>query len=237
MSEHADLRATDAVRRPRRAIPRLRPGRAGWVALAPPITLALFLGPIVLGLLGTVLPAFGVLPVLGGHSASLAAWRDLLEAPGLATSLRLTLVSGFGSTLIALALTLAFAAGWHGSRSFAALRGLLAPLLAVPHAAFAIGFGFLVAPSGWLVRLLSPWATGWERPPDLALVQDPYGLALMLGLVVKEVPFLLLMTLAALGQMRADHTLWVARTLGYGPVTAWVKTVLPALYPQIRLPV
>jgi putative thiamine transport system permease protein len=55
--------------------------------------------------------------------------------------------------------------------------------------------------------------------------------------VLKEVPFLLLMTLAALGQAPADRTLAIARSLGYGPATAWFKTVLPLVWPQIRLPV
>src|SRR3546814_10354568 len=96
----------------------------------------------------------------------------------------------------------------------------MAPLIAVPHAAVALGLAFLIAPSGWLVRLVSPWATGWELPPDVATVQDPNALALALGLNVKELPFLLLMTLAALGQVRADERLAVARSLGYGPVTA-----------------
>ena len=113
----------------------------------------------------------------------------------------------------------------------------MAPLIAVPHAAIALGLAFLIAPSGWLARLVSPWATGWDLPPDAATVQDPNGLALTLALVIKEVPFLLLMTLGALEQVRAEERLAVARSLGYGPVVAWLKAVLPAVYRQIRLPV
>ena len=45
------------------------------------------------------------------------------------------------------------------------------------------------------------------------------------------------MTFAALGQVRADDRLRMARSLGYGPVCAWLKVVLPPVYPQIRLPV
>ena len=45
------------------------------------------------------------------------------------------------------------------------------------------------------------------------------------------------MTFAALGQVRADDQLRMARSLGYGPVQAWLKVVLPQVYPQIRLPV
>jgi putative thiamine transport system permease protein len=37
--------------------------------------------------------------------------------------------------------------------------------------------------------------------------------------------------------VRADERLAVARSLGYGPVVAWLKAVLPAVYRQIRLPV
>ena len=213
--------------------------RRRWSALSlvPPLTLALFLGPIAGGLIGTWAPAFGILPALGGTALSLDPWRALVGAPGLAGSVMLSAGTGLGATLLSVGIALWFCAAWHGTRVFAGLRRLLAPLLALPHAAFAIGFAFLVAPSGWLARLLSPWATGWTRPPDLATVNDPMGLALVLGLVVKEVPFLLLMTVAALNQVRADRTLTVARTMGYGPVTAWGKTVLPLVYPQLRLPI
>ena len=190
--------------------------RGGLLRFFPALTLVLFLAPIAAGLIGTWLPAFGYLPALGGESFGLAPWRGLLASPGLATSLRLTLTSGFLATAVSLALVIGFVAGCHGTRLFARLRRGLAPLLAVPHVAVAIGVGFLIAPSGWALRLVSPWATGWQTPPDVALVQDPYGLALTFALVVKEVPFLLLMTLAALDQTRAAERLAVARSLGYG---------------------
>jgi putative thiamine transport system permease protein len=211
--------------------------RADLLRFLPALTLVLFLAPVVAGLIGTWLPAFGYLPVLGGDSISWAPWATLAARPGLGESLRLTLISGFLSTFAAFALTVLLLASCHGGRLLTALRGLMAPLIAVPHAAVALGLTFLIAPSGWLVRLVSPWATGWELPPDVATVQDPNALALTLGLVVKELPFLLLMTLAALGQVRADERLAVARSLGYGPVVAWLKAVLPAVYRQIRLPV
>ncbi|WP_343054998.1 ABC transporter permease [Azospirillum oleiclasticum] len=207
------------------------------LGLFPAVTVVVFLGPILVGLVGTLLPSFGILPALGGTEPTLKPWRDLLAAPGLTASIRLTLITGVAATLMSVALAFGIAAAWHGSRWFAVLRGVLPPLLAVPHAAFAIGFAFLVAPSGWIVRLLSPWATGWTRPPDIALVQDPWGIAYTLALVCKEVPFLVLAIAAALGQTGADGLLRAARSLGYGPVAAWVKVVLPLVYRQVRLPV
>jgi putative thiamine transport system permease protein len=208
----------------------------GWLGVVPALTLAVFVAPVAAGLLGTLLPAFGVLPALGGTAPTLQPWRDLFAAPGFATALRLTLTTGFAATLLSLALTLGFCASFQGTGPFRQLQRLLAPLLAIPHAAFAIGLAFLLAPSGWLARLLSPWLTGWARPPDLATIQDPWGLAMTAALVAKEVPFLLLMTLSALGQTRAEATLRLARTMGYGPVAAWLKFVLPLVYRQLRLP-
>ena len=67
------------------------------------LTVGLFLGPVVAGLIGTLLPAFGYLPVLGGEQFSLEPWRRLLAAPGLAAAVQVTLTTGFASTAIALA--------------------------------------------------------------------------------------------------------------------------------------
>ena len=46
-------------------------------------------------------------------------------------------------------------------RGFSLLRRTLAALVAVPHSAIAIGLVFLLAPSGWLIRILSPGITGF----------------------------------------------------------------------------
>ncbi|MHA1600898.1 MAG: ABC transporter permease, partial [Alphaproteobacteria bacterium] len=222
----------------RQLTPRVVPRSAGgWLRWVPALTLGLFLAPVGAGLIGTWLPAFGYFPALGGDEISLAPWRALFSYPGLAASVWLSLCAGVLATVISMSLAVGFVAACYNTPIFRQMRRFLAPLLAVPHLAIAVGLSFLIAPSGWIFRLISPWATGWQVPPDVALVQDPYGLALTFALVIKETPYLLLMTLAALDQSQAGDRLAVARSLGYGPVTAWVKTVLPAIYPQIRLPI
>jgi putative thiamine transport system permease protein len=203
----------------------------------PALTLLFLLAPVGAGLLGTLAPAFGYLPALGGAEASLAPWVDLFMAPGLWGSLKLSFVTGFSATLLSLALVVFFCAAWQGTRPFRWFQRVLSPLLSVPHVTVAFGLAFLLSPSGWLLRLLSPWATGLERPPDYLLPQDPLGLSLILGLVLKEAPFLFLMVLAALGQAEAGRAGAVARSLGYGPMTAWLKGVFPRIYAQIRLPI
>jgi putative thiamine transport system permease protein len=220
--------------------PRAPASRSRLLRLAPAGTLCLFLGPVAAGLVGTLLPAFGHLPALGGVGLGLAPWRALLAAPELPHALALTLTTGVTATLLAFLLVLFFLAACHSTGQLTVLRRLLAPLLAVPHAAMALGLAFLIAPSGWAVRAVSGiaslWSSGWQTPPGIATAPDPFGIALIAGLMLKETPYLLLMALAALDQVQADRTLAAARSLGYGPVTAWLKTVLPQLYPQIRLP-
>ena len=213
-------------------------GLAAWgLRRAPGVVLAALALPVFAGLLGTLAPAFGLMAVFGQAQPGLAIFADLLAWAGFWPALWLSLKVGLVSTALSLLLVVGLVAIWQGSRSFGLFRHALAPLLAVPHAAVAFGLVFLIAPSGWGVRLLSPWATGWQRPPDLLIVQDPGGWALIAGLVVKEVPFLLLMVLAALGQSDASRAMLMARSLGYARPIAWVLAVFPLVYRQIRLPV
>lgn len=207
------------------------------IRAAPGLVVALMVLPVAAGLAGAVLPAFGYFPVLGGETFSLAPWSELLAWPGLGAAVRLSLFTGISATALSLFITMLIVAAWQGTRSFRVVTSLLAPLLSLPHAAAAFGLAFLIAPSGWVARALSPWATGWDRPPDLLIVHDQAGLALIAGLVIKEVPFLMLMTLAALGQTDSARRMAIARSLGYGRVIGWAKTVLPAIYAQVRLPV
>lgn len=203
----------------------------------PTVLIAVLLaGAVLAGLAGTLLPAFGYLPVLGFDSFSLEPFRNLLDMPGLARSALLSFTTGLAASLFSLGIVLVFAAGWSGTATFRRLSRFLSPLLSVPHAAAAIGLAFLIAPSGFLVRAFSPWATGWTRPPDLLILNDPLGLSLTAGLVAKEVPFLFLMTLAALNRPHIRDFFRAGSSLGYGRIATFFKIVLPQIYPLIRLP-
>ncbi|MSO89548.1 MAG: ABC transporter permease [Rhodospirillaceae bacterium] len=204
--------------------------------VAPVVTLLLLILPIAAGLAGTVLPSFGYLPALGGTDFSLGPWRDLLAYPGFGSALRLSIVTGLAATMLSFAIAVLTCAAFHGAPGFRRLQAAIAPILAMPHSALAIGFAFLIAPSGWLARLAAS-ATGADRPAAIVTVQDEGGLALIAGLLLKEVPYLLLMIFAALNQTPARHALAIARSLGYGGALAWIKVVLPRIYPQIRLPI
>ncbi len=211
--------------------------KGGAFALAPVVTLGLFLTPVAIGLMGTLAPAFGFYPALGLTTVSLDPWRRLIDDPSLASALGLSLWVGFGSTIAATAIAFGLCAGLYHRRSFARVQSVLAPALAFPHASFAVGLAFLLAPSGWIARAISPWLTGWTQPPDVLIVNDPNGVAMFIALTLKEALFLILMIVAALGQVEAGPNLRAARTLGYGPVRAWLIVVAPRVYDQVRLPV
>lgn len=190
-----------------------------------------------------LLLVFGVVPVLYGLTGTLIegahanGWAELLATPGLSNSLLLSAWTGLASTCGALALAHAtIALVWTPER-IQRLRLTSLPVLASPHLAIAIGIVLLMSPSGLILRALSPWATGFQQPPDWATVQDAFGWSLILGLTVKETPFLILVLLANLSQVNAQRLMTQARVLGYGPLKAWFVAVAPLLQQRSRLAV
>jgi putative thiamine transport system permease protein len=210
-------------------------GRGLRATVLAAVALGLLL-PIAAGLWQTGQAAFGHLPAIGHNALSLAPWAELLSLPGFGTAVRHSLVTGIAATGLSLILAVGFCAAVHGRMTRAGGTRMLTPFLAAPHAAIAIGLAFVLSPSGWIARALAP-VIGWDRPPDIASVGDPWGIALILGLMVKEVPFLLLVILSALTQIPVRSHMAVGRSLGYGRGLVWLKIIMPQVWPLIRLPV
>ncbi len=199
--------------------------------------LIVFLLPILVGISGVLLPAAGYFPALGFTQFSFHPAMSFITAPGVGESIWLALKTGLIATALSLLCCFIILTGLMHDRIFSLLRRMLAALVAVPHSAIAIGLVFLLAPSGWLMRILSPGITGFDSPPDWSLVPDPYGWALIFGLMAKEIPFLLMVSLAAMATLPARQFEQIANSLGYGRVAAWATLILPLIYRQIRLPV
>ena len=185
-------------------------------------------------------PLLAIAALSLGGLLNVQAWSDLWHDTQWLPALGLSLWTGLSSTALAWWITAwLLAQGFVRDRMGALLRGVPV-MLATPHAAFAIGLVFLIAPSGWLLRALSPWLTGFDWPPAWPTTQDPWGLGLILALTAKEIPFLLWTAATQLQRddvrqrWRAEHTL--AQTLGYPPHRAWWRVVWPQLAPRLFWP-
>ena len=188
-------------------------------------------------------PLLLALPLALIEGTQAEAWRALLADASslrlLASSTLLSLFTALSSTLIALGLALWLTTHLHGTRAWQRLANALGALLAVPHAAFAIGLALLLMPAGLLARMLAP-LFGWAAPPDWPTVNDPRGLGLIIVLVAKETPFLLwnIAALLARPELALQLRGWLAegRTLGYAPRALWWRVLWPLLLPRLAWP-
>ena len=193
--------------------------------------------PVIIGIIASILPAIGIDIARNQFTFSFEAFYLLLDSSGFWQSTILSISIGLVTTSISLILVILFIASWFETPLFTSALRFLSPILSIPHAATAFGLAFLIAPSGFFMRLLSPWVTGFEKPPDLLILNDPLGLSLISGLIVKEVAFILLLTIAALTQSNSTNFAKISGSLGYGKTAGWIKSSFPIIYKQIRLPV
>jgi putative thiamine transport system permease protein len=207
--------------------------------LAPALALLLLVGSICLGLLFVLAIGFGYLPALGGRSLSLDAFRTLADDPRTLPALGSTLLAGTLATLAATVAAFTLIAMFDpcGSAPQGWPQRLAVAVLAVPHVAMALGLGFVLAPSGWMMRGIDALTGLLPLPPDVELVPREQGLALALGLFLKETPFLFVAMATALRQIGPARQMLMARALGYSDGMAWTKLVLPQLYPLVRFPI
>ena len=193
------------------------------------LVLGLFAGGIGWALIQTL----GDFPAAGEHQFTLAHYQALLIDPELRVSILLTFVLATIATAISAAagmgLALAFRNQARGSRTIGAL--LQIPI-AVPHLALAVLLANLIGQSGWLARL-TRLAGVIQVPADFpALVNDRYGFGIVIAYVLKETPFIALITLAMLRRIDSDYEL-AAATLG---ASAWQRfryVTLPLAAPAV----
>ena len=148
--------------------------------------------------LGLPLILFFALPIsasiffaLGGLF-DITGWTAFLSHPQLWPALQLALFTGLISTGISLFVGLLIVSGLYQTEWWPRLSTQVGSMLAVPHLALAVGVSFLIMPSGFIARAIAVFA-GWAVPPNWVTTHDPYGVALVTCLVIKETPFLVVL--------------------------------------------
>jgi len=195
--------------------------------------------PMIPGVAGVLLSAFGYIPPIGLTQLSLTGFYNVFDWNGVWLSIGLTLFTSLFSSYLACFITFAVLQRCWQRQGWKRIEWLLSPLLAMPHVAFAIGFAFLFSPTGMGARMLSAaFGNDWlTHGSELSwLVKDPYGLGLALALAVKEVPFLLLMSIPILSQLKIDQITKVSASLGYSPQQMWWKCIFPQWFSKMRFP-
>ena len=152
----------------------------------------LFLTPILFGFLGTTITSLGYFPNIE-NKIGLSYFYSLLDLPGLHKSMFLTIFVGFVSTFLSLIISQLILLKVYNSKFYSLIKKCLVPLIAFPHVTMAVGVSFLFSSSGFFIRLNSYFFSQFDRPPNSNLFPDDFGFFLILGLVLKEVPFFLLM--------------------------------------------
>ncbi len=209
------------------------------------ILLVVLVVPVVAGLIGVVFPALGYFPVLGATTFSFDVFKQLLSVDDLGRMVWLSLFTGLGATLLSIAGAIFLLAACYQTKTFRYLQGLLSPLLALPHAATAIAFLFVISPSGIITRLFTASGEGVMVSAGMskwsfAFPYDEIGLSVLFALTLKELPFVVLMAMSVMSQPQLSNKfkgyVAIGASLGYTPIASFMKLVLPLVYRQIRLP-
>ncbi|MDC0093023.1 ABC transporter permease subunit [Alphaproteobacteria bacterium] len=195
----------------------------------------LIITPIFFGFLGFFLPSFGYFPSIGHYDFDLNYFKSSFDLPGISKSFKLSIFTGFFSTILALFFSQVILLNFFQTKIYNYIRLIIAPLLALPHITMAVGLIFLFSPSGLIFRLISPWLTAFNRPPNFFIIPDEYGIFLILGLILKETPFFLLLSMSALEQLPARQAFNVGRTLQHSSFSTWFILIFPLIYKKIRL--
>lgn len=172
-------------------------------------------GLSVAALAGVVSASFRPGALIGG-SYGTDAWRRLFSDSSFLDALIFTLRAALIATLLSVLLALPLAMALR--RSTALARGLVALPLPVPHLVIASVAVLWLGPAGVADRVAT----------TLPVIADSFGWGVILVYVLKEIPFLTLLMLAAFGEDdRAREE--AARTLGASRWERWRGVLLPQL--------
>ena len=191
--------------------------------------------PIICGFLGFFLPSFNYLPILGKDELSLNYFYISMKIPGIYKSILLSIFTGLVSTALALFFSQVILLYFFKTKFYNYVKIIISPIIALPHITMAIGLIFLLSPSGLLLRSVSPWLTGFDRPPNSFIFPDEYGFLLILGLMLKEIPFLILVSLSALKEFSSTKIFDLGKSFQYSSFSTWFILIFPIIYKKIRL--
>ncbi len=201
------------------------------LSLAPTIfiVVVVFGGGLFLGLL----QGLGYFPGADDPSFTLEYFRNVLEDRDFLTSLGLTLYISLSSTLIAVISSIGSAL------IFLSLSGrqrwihfIFQVPLVVPHLVVAIAVIFLLSPTGWFSRIAQALGLITTSSDFPLLVNDRFGIGIIVTYVWKEVPFITVMLFSVLRNAGVD-LINVGKTLNANRWQRFRFIILPMILPSL----
>lgn len=150
------------------------------------------------------------------------AWTRLFNDPNFVEALIFTIRAAAISTVLSVAISvpLAFALRRHTGIS----RALVGAPIPIPHLVTASLVVLWLGPGGLMDRVFF----------TLPIVRDSFGIGVILVYILKEVPFLTMLILAALGEEDESRE-EAARTLSPSRWARWKSVLLPQLHRPLTL--
>jgi putative spermidine/putrescine transport system permease protein len=193
------------------------------------VVVVLFGGGLALGLIQSL----GHLPAAGLKSLSFRHFINVLGDPDFLKSLMLTLHIALSSTLIAGAISTVMAIFLLTlSEKNRLVHFIFQIPLTVPHLVIAVAVVFMLSPTGFFSRLAIKFGLIASSAAFPLLINDRWGVGIIMAYVWKEIPFITLMILAVLRHTGAE-LLEVGRTLKAGPWQRFRYITLPTISPSL----
>ena len=98
----------------------------------------------------------------------------------------------------------------------------------------AVGISFLFSSSGFFIRILA-LVFNFDRPPNLDLFPDNYGFFLIFGLILKETPFFLLISIGFLNNTKSKEYFFLAKSKKFSDFVSWIFFIFPIIYRKLKI--
>jgi len=178
----------------------------------------------------TLVQSFGLFSITGKSEFTLENWKAILQAKesmdSLFFSLKMGLLSSVGTLVVAFPIALFFRKGGTG-------KGILGSIIKVPLFIPALVAAFLVLnliSYHGLVNTVLMRLNLIDEP--LRMLNDKFGWGVVFIQIWKNLPFVLLIVMAALASIR-DDTIDVAKNLGAGYWSVLFRIYVPLAMPGI----
>ncbi|MGD8262551.1 MAG: ABC transporter permease subunit [Desulfobacterales bacterium] len=193
------------------------------------VVMALFGGGLALGLIQSL----GYLPAAGMDSLTVIHFTNVLGDPDFIDSLLLTLYISVTSTVVAALISIAMSLILVSVAEKNRLVHFVFQIpLTVPHLVIAVAVVFMLAPAGLVSRMAIKLGIIDSSALFPLLINDRWGIGILLTYVWKEIPFITLMILAVLRHSGME-LLDVGRTLNASSWQRFRYITLPTISPSL----